>query len=262
MNPFLLSALMLFGASTLVPEDLPLPPAKQGGVYVVAHRGAHVGIPENTLAAYQKAIDLGCDFVEVDIRTTRDGELVSIHNATVEAYAPGNTGKVKAMTLAELQALDIGSRVGPEWKDERIPKMDDVFALCKDKIGIYLDVKYADTAQLLAMVRKHGMELQCLWYAGPKQLKKVAADCPECLPMPDPGPEKMLAKMLERHRPKVVASVWDFYSESFARTCHEAGAIVIVDEEDATSWEPALAWGTDGIQTDDPEGLIKFLRAR
>ncbi|MFP6616763.1 MAG: glycerophosphodiester phosphodiesterase [Candidatus Hydrogenedentota bacterium] len=50
----------------------PTPP-RNGGIYVIAHRGAHQGIPENTLEAYQKAIDLGCDFVEIDVRTTKDG---------------------------------------------------------------------------------------------------------------------------------------------------------------------------------------------
>ena len=49
-----------------------LPKPKKGNIYVVAHRGVHNGIPENTLAAYQKAIDLRCDFVEIDIRKTKD----------------------------------------------------------------------------------------------------------------------------------------------------------------------------------------------
>jgi|GEM_PF-3563182 len=47
---------------------------KNGNTYVIAHRGAHVGIPENSLPAYQKAIDLGCDFVEIDVRTTRGAD--------------------------------------------------------------------------------------------------------------------------------------------------------------------------------------------
>ena len=56
------------------------PTPKNGDTYVIAHRGVHNGIPENSLAAYQKAIDLGCDFIEIDVRKTRDGRMVSIHN--------------------------------------------------------------------------------------------------------------------------------------------------------------------------------------
>ncbi len=66
-----------------------LPPPNNGGVYVIAHRGAHEGIPENSLPAFQKAIDLGCDFVEIDTRKTKDGAIVSVHNSTVDKYVNG-----------------------------------------------------------------------------------------------------------------------------------------------------------------------------
>ena len=76
-----------------------LPPPKNGNTYVIAHRGAHEGIPENSLPAYQKAIDLGCDFVEIDIRTTRDKQFVSVHNSSINAYVDGKSGNVKDMRL-------------------------------------------------------------------------------------------------------------------------------------------------------------------
>ncbi|MCB0684956.1 MAG: hypothetical protein KDC53_00485, partial [Saprospiraceae bacterium] len=61
-----------------------LSPPKHGETYVIAHRGAHKDAPENSLPAYQKAIDLGCDFIEIDVRSTNDSELVSIHNADID----------------------------------------------------------------------------------------------------------------------------------------------------------------------------------
>ena len=91
---------------------------KNGNIYVVAHRGAHNHIPENTLAAYQKAIDLGCDFVEIDIRKTKDGRFVSIHNSTVDAYVEGISGKVNDFKLAELKQMNIGKRIAPKWENE------------------------------------------------------------------------------------------------------------------------------------------------
>ncbi|NOY60595.1 MAG: glycerophosphodiester phosphodiesterase family protein, partial [Calditrichaeota bacterium] len=96
---------------------LPLKPPKHGGVYVVAHRGAHLNIPENTIPAYQKAIDLGVDFVEIDVRMTKDHHYVSCHNKGINEYTVGDTpGKISEMTLAEIRALDVGSRIGPQWK--------------------------------------------------------------------------------------------------------------------------------------------------
>ncbi|MGI6461517.1 MAG: glycerophosphodiester phosphodiesterase [Candidatus Hydrogenedentales bacterium] len=239
-----------------------LPPPRHGGVYVVAHRGAHNGIPENSLPACQKAIELGVDFVEVDARQTRDGHFVNIHNSTVDAYAEGATGAVRDLTLAEIQALDIGSRVAPEWAGTRIPTVDEVLALCKGKIGVYMDFKEGSWETLLALVKKHGMERQVLWYASRERLKKIREACPECIIMPDPGPETNLKPLLDDLRPKVVAAVWRHYSETFVKTCHEAGAIVLVDEHDASSWEQALAWRSDGIQTDHPEKLIALLKKR
>ncbi|MBI1318743.1 MAG: glycerophosphodiester phosphodiesterase [Candidatus Hydrogenedens sp.] len=233
------------------------------GVYVIAHRGAHIGIPENTLAAARKAIELGADFVEIDVRTTKDGKLVLMHNGMVDAYTNGAvTGPVKDFTLEEIKALDIGSRVGPEWKDERVPTYEEMLDVCKGKIGIYLDVKDATVEDLLPPIVERGMQRDVVWYGGPALHTRVQKACPECFPMPDPGPEKFLPKLIERFKPQVIAAVWDEYTESFVATCHAAGALVFVDEDDATSWEPALAWGSDGIQTDDPEGLIDFLKAR
>ena len=118
----LLVCLSALGLGCQVKTEQQLRQPKNAGIYVIAHRGAHIGIPENTLAAYQKAIDIGADFVEIDLRTTRDSGFVSIHNRTVDAYLNGITGEVAEFTLAELRALDIGSRLGPEWRGTRIPR--------------------------------------------------------------------------------------------------------------------------------------------
>ncbi len=252
----------LFLVAEAVSAGTPLPPPQHGGVYVVAHRGAHEGIPENTLAAYKKAIELGADFVEVDLRETKDGQIVSVHNDSVDSYARDAKGPVKGFTLAELKVMDIGSRVGPQWRDERIPTFDEILDLCKGKIGIYLDLKNAPVDKLLPMIRARNMERSVLWYAGPAPMKQVVEQCPECVPMPDPGPERFLPRVIEQWKPRVIASTWKQMSASFVKTCHEAGAILIVDEDGPKCWKQALEWGVDGIQTDHPEALIQFLEAR
>ena len=137
---------------------------KLGNVYVIAHRGVHNGIPENSLPAYQKAIDIGCDFVEIDVRTTKDGHLVSVHNNTIDAYVEGRSGKVKDLTLAELKALDIGVKVGDNWKNTRIPTLEEILELCQGKIGIYLDLKDADPSVIIPMLRKYEMAEQVVWF--------------------------------------------------------------------------------------------------
>lgn len=237
-----------------------LPPPRNGGIYVVCHRGAHEDRPENTLAAYQRAIDLGADYVEIDTRTTKDGHIVSVHNSTVDAYTEDAKGKVSDFTLAELKALDIGSRVDPKWKDERIPTFEEILKLCKGQIGIYLDLKEADVAVLFQMIKDYDMLQDVIWYCDPHQHRYVKEH--GGISMPDPGPEENLATLITDYEPKVVASVWRHFSPTFVTTCHEAGAVVIVDESDQSCWDDALAWGTDGIQTDHPEEFIAYLKKR
>jgi len=252
--------------------DVPLPPGfpqpKHGSTYLIAHRGAHDGIPENSLAAYKKAIDLGCDFIEVDVRTTSDAVLVSIHNATVDAYVTGQTGKVKAMTFADLRALDIGAKYGDAWKNTRIPSLDEVFQLCKGKIGIYLDLKEALVADIVRIVKKYEMQRQVVWYIPASKgviIRELQAICPDCLPMPDPGPPENILHVMRDFKPYVLASDMGTITNSFVQLSHESGALVFVDERADNldllkeEWSKMLCWKVDGIQTDDPARVIDFI---
>lgn len=243
------------------PEGLRKP--RHGNVYVVAHRGVHDSIPENTLAAYQKAIDFGCDFVEIDVRTTLDSQLVSIHDATIDRYSnQGQKGRVSDMTVEQLRSIDIGSRVNSKWRDERVPTVREILQLCRGKIGVYLDVKAAKLDELVSIVREFGMEQDTLWYIPPNKVEELLRLSDHVWPMPDPGPERYLPDLLKLQNPRVVASAWKHFSLEFGKRCHDHGAIVIVDEGDRSSWVPLLEFGADGIQTDHPEELIKFLDKR
>jgi len=260
---FLLSIASV-GCTTAMHEPVKVLPApRHGGVYVVAHRGAHIGIPENTLAAYEAAIEMGVDFVEIDLRTTQDGRIVSIHNEEIDSYVTnGLHGLVSEMTLEQLKQLDIDSRIGHQWSRERIPTFEEILELCKGRVGIYLDLKDASVDKVVSIVNKWDMARQVLWYADFDELERVAELCPECILMPDPGPEENLPKVINRFEPSVIAAVWRYYSQSFAAKCHQAGAIVIVDESGPACWQDALAWSSDGIQSDRPENLIALLERR
>ena len=80
--------------------------------------------------------------------------------------------------------------------------------------------------------------------------------------MPDPGPEKNITRVCKQVNPLFLATDMGNLSESFVKTAHGYGAKVIVDEKTGTpeEWEQILKWGTDGIQTDNPEALIRFLK--
>lgn len=109
-------------------------------VYVAAHRGWSTKYPENTMIAFVKAIEIGVDQLETDVRITKDGELVLIHDATVDRTTDG-TGKVCEKTFDELQQLDAGSWKGEEFIGTRIPKLVDLMELVKDHPTMTLDIE-------------------------------------------------------------------------------------------------------------------------
>lgn len=102
-------------------------------IYVAAHRGWRAKYPENTMEAFKAALELGVDQIETDVRVTKDGELVLIHDATVDRTTNGS-GNVSDMTLAQLQALDAGN-------GNQIPKLTDLMELVKDHPTITLDIE-------------------------------------------------------------------------------------------------------------------------
>jgi len=234
-------------------------------IFVIAHRGAHNGIPENSLPAYQKAIDLGCDFVEIDVRTTKDSQFVSIHNSTIDNYVPGTTGKVSQMTLAELKSLDIGLRMGEEWKDTRIPTFEEILQLCRGKIGIYLDLKEASVPELMNIIQKYEMEQHVVWYIPAEyvvNVKDAEKQFGNSFPMPDPHSKRNIGKVVRKMRPTVIATDMETLSVRFIEKAHKSGAMVFADEKEGTpkEWQQMIRWGVDGIQTDHPDELILFLR--
>lgn len=102
-------------------------------IWVAAHRGFSSDYPENTMSAFKAAIDVGVDQIETDVRVTKDGELVLIHDATVDRTTNG-TGKVNSFTLAELKQLDAG-------KGEKIPTFIELMELVKDHPTMTLDIE-------------------------------------------------------------------------------------------------------------------------
>lgn len=109
-------------------------------IYVAAHRGWCAKYPENTMESFKAAEALGVDQIEIDVRVTKDDELVIIHDKTVDRTTNG-TGLVCDYTLAELKALDAGSHKGEEFKGCQIPTYKEFMDWIKDHPTMTLDVE-------------------------------------------------------------------------------------------------------------------------
>ncbi len=108
---------------------------------VIGHRGACGLAPENTIASFRKAADLGVRWVEFDVHLSADGIPIVIHDDTVNRTTSGR-GKVAALTLAELQALDAGTWFEPRFQNERVPTLETVVALLgRLGVGAVVEIK-------------------------------------------------------------------------------------------------------------------------
>ena len=108
---------------------------------VIAHRGASGHAPENTLAAFRKAVSLGASFIETDLQLSRDAHFLAIHDASVNRTTNGK-GAVHDLTLAELRQLDAGSWFGSEFSGERIPTLEEILQFSKkNDVMFYLEMK-------------------------------------------------------------------------------------------------------------------------
>ena len=107
---------------------------------IIAHRGAKGEAPENTIAAFELALQQGCDAFELDIHLSQDGEIMVIHDDTVRRTTNGN-GYVKEMTMAELQQLDAGSWFDSSYEGESIPTLREVFELAPRHLMINVEIK-------------------------------------------------------------------------------------------------------------------------
>jgi len=109
--------------------------------WVIAHRGASAVAPENTMAAFRRAVELGADCIETDLHLSRDGRLVILHDATLNRTTNGE-GPVKNLTLAELRELDAGRWFSQQFAGERLPTIEELLDFAGQvDLSLYLEIK-------------------------------------------------------------------------------------------------------------------------
>lgn len=109
---------------------------------VCGHRGASGHAPENTMAAFREALEAGADWIEFDVQLSADGELIILHDDTLNRTTNLNqTRRPVEFTLAQLRELDAGGWFGPGFAGERIPTLDEVLEEFKDRLGLNIEIK-------------------------------------------------------------------------------------------------------------------------
>ena len=150
--------LMFFSITSVFAEDTKRPE-------IIVHHGILEDVPENTFAAFRRAVALGVDGIEIDIRQTKDNQLILMCDETIDRTTDGK-GRVDQLLYAEIQQYDAGSWRGAEFKNEQVPLLSDVLKFCKiNNLKLILNVKQTCLEkQVLDLVKANEMSSQVyLW---------------------------------------------------------------------------------------------------
>lgn len=146
-----------------VPEVLP-----SNEFVIVGHRGAAGHAPENTIVSFRKAIELGADWVELDVHRSKDGQLIVIHDATLDRTTNG-TGPVSSMTFEEIRALDAGSWFGEAFAGEKVPSLAEVIVGINGERKLLIEIKWPEEGlyeglgrEVAQEVHKYGADNWCI----------------------------------------------------------------------------------------------------
>lgn len=233
---------------------------------IVAHRGYSAIAPENTIAALEAAIQAGARACEVDLRLSRDGHVVLMHDATLDRTTTGS-GPVREATLAQLQALDAGSWKDARYAGESVPSLAQALEAVANRAHLVLEIKEPDIAPIVADVitkadaadhvtiisfdieacramRELMPEVGALWLVGG-----------------DPRPPAELARRALRAGLQGIDAHHSIADEAMAETLHIRGlSLWAWTVNDAGRARELAAMGVEAITTDKPPNLFAALQ--
>ena len=243
---------------------------------VVAHRGQSALVPEQTIASFQAAIDLGAEMIEADAQLSHDGRLALMHDLTVDRTTNGS-GRVAELGWEELSRLDAGGWFNPRFRGLRIPLAEELVDLAGSAgIGLCLEAKGATTAEAtrVAVALAHLVrDRDALRWAFVSSFNhRALADARRAVPglllaperLPDHGPlpaEEALEQVIALGAP-VLQHRWELLTAELVDLLHREGfAVWAWTTNDERSLRAAIGLGTDGLMGDDTSLLLKA-RAR
>ncbi len=240
---------------------------------VCAHRGIHSGIPENSMPAFLAAVAAGAEEIELDLWYTKDAEIVSIHDATLERVSDG-TGLVYEHTKEELQQFDFGAKCGEAYAGLRILTFEDILRELAGRIAMNIHVKTVTTdcpydravmEKMAALIRKYHCEDSVYFNAENDRVLRLAQEvAPEIGRCCDGGDEpwRVIERALETGCTRVQLCKPDF-DRALIRRAHENGIRCNVYwSDDAAETAAFLDMGIDTILTNCYEAVAPVVKSR
>jgi len=272
--------LLLMGAciavviSCAAKKEIVHPPWKgKYSVLVIAHRGFSGQYPENTIVAFQKAIDLGCDMIELDVHFSKDNEIVVIHDDKLDRTTNGK-GRVYDFSLKEIRNLDAGSWFGSNFSGEKVPTLKEVLQMAKDKIPVNIEIKSPKERQYpteelaeraLKVVKDAGMLHQVNFFSfDPSALRRIKEKEPKAWITLIYGKEWKILREVTGGEDYPILGLRDktLAKDDIAKIHQQGSQIYIWTVDNPAEMEKFIAWRVDGIITNHPDRLIKALKPK
>jgi glycerophosphoryl diester phosphodiesterase len=229
---------------------------------VIAHRGASGHTPENTLAAFQRAVELGATFIETDLQVTRDGRFVAIHDSTVERTTNGS-GEVHDFTSDELSQVDAGLWFDRDFMGERVPTLEMILEFSKkNDVVFYLELKYPAVWGM-----DHALVAALQKAANTARTIVISFDPATLAPLRRLDPSIMMGLLVEDAAPDCIQKALDLgarqlcpkfqnITPELVEAAHRADLQVVTwTVNSAQDMRSMIAAGVDGIMTDFPDRL-------
>jgi glycerophosphoryl diester phosphodiesterase len=242
---------------------------EQKRLWTIAHRGASGHAPENTMAAFRRAVELGARFIETDLQITRDARIVAIHDSTLDRTTNGN-GQVHLQSLAQIRALDAGawfSDGGKSFSGERVPTLKEVLDFAKEHdVIFYLEIKSGpawgvEHAVVAALRDDNASARVVILSFDPAALDSVRRlDATMMTGFLCEHPSGDLVERTVRAGARQLVARGDLITPEVVDKAHHAGLQVVAwTINEPEQMRRLIATGSDGMITDYPDRLLGIL---
>lgn len=236
-------------------------PAAQGrpsseDIEVVVHRGANFLAPENTLPSARAALKYGAEWIELDVRKSKDGVLYNLHDETLDRTTDGHE-PIHLVTSSEIERLDAGSWFGPAFRGLKVPRIETMLDSLKGKANVFFDVKKGTpVADLVKLVRAKGFEKNSFfWFADAKMVPEFVKLAPEMKIKVNASDIEGIKKWQAVCRPSYVEIEPENITKNLVNYCHKNGILVMaaIQNGNEEAYKKAIQAQPDLVNIDQPE---------
>ncbi len=234
-------------------------------VQISCHRGANRYAPENTLPAFKKAVRLGVDYVEFDVRPSKDGQFFILHDSRLNRTTNAR-GPITSLTADRIRHLDAGAWFGLPFRGTRVPTLDETLDVLVGHANLYVDAKDIPPETLARILTERKVLTHSVVYQSPSYLRRLKTLAPKARGLCPLDRADQIDSLAESVHPYGFDVAWRILSKPLIDHCHARHIKVFSDalgfHETIEHYRRAMDWGIDVIQTNYPLRVMRAVELR